>query len=175
VIYHIETYDVTTVRASTPMYLMARKIKAMGVKMVLSGEGADEMFAGYLYFHKAPDARELHEETLRKIDRLHLYDCLRANKSMAAWGVEARVPFLDKEVIDIVMSMNPEVKLCREGRIEKQILRDLFSDILPASVVYRQKEQFSDGVGYNWINTLKEIAEQEISDPMMENARFKFR
>jgi asparagine synthase (glutamine-hydrolysing) len=174
VIYHIETYDVTTVRASTPMYLMARKIKAMGVKMVLSGEGADEMFAGYLYFHKAPDARELHEETLRKIDRLHLYDCLRANKSMAAWGVEARVPFLDKEVIDIVMSMNPEVKLCREGRIEKQILRDLFSDILPASVVHRQKEQFSDGVGYNWINTLKEIAEQEISDPMMENARFKF-
>ena len=174
VIYFIETYDVTTVRASTPMYLMARKIKAMGVKMVLSGEGADEMFAGYLYFHKAPDARELHEETLRKIDRLHLYDCLRANKSMAAWGVETRVPFLDKEVIDIVMSINPEVKMCRDGRIEKQILRDLFSDILPERVVKRQKEQFSDGVGYDWINTLKETAENEISDQMMENARFKF-
>ncbi len=174
VIHHIETYDVTTVRASTPMYLMARKIKAMGVKMVLSGEGADEMFGGYLYFHKAPNVRELHEETIRKVNRLHLFDCLRANKSMASWGVEARVPFLDKEFLDVAMNINPEVKMCRNGRVEKQILRDLFADILPERVVKRQKEQFSDGVGYNWIGTLKRIAEEEISDQMMDNARFKF-
>lgn len=174
VIHHIETYDVTTVRASTPMYLMARKIKAMGVKMVLSGEGADEMFGGYLYFHKAPNVRELHEETIRKVNRLHLFDCLRANKSMASWGVEARVPFLDKEFLDVAMNINPEVKMCRNGRVEKQILRDLFTDILPERVVKRQKEQFSDGVGYNWIGTLKRIAEEEISDQMMDNARFKF-
>jgi len=174
VIYHIETYDVTTVRASTPMYLMARKIKATGVKMVLSGEGADEVFGGYLYFHKAPNAKELHEETLRKVDRLYLYDCLRANKSMAAWGVEARVPFLDKNVLDVAMGMDPEEKMCKDGRVEKQILRDLFADILPESVVKRQKEQFSDGVGYGWIDTLKEQAENEISDQMMANAHFKF-
>jgi len=174
VIYHIESYDVTTVRASTPMYLMARKIKAMGVKMVLSGEGSDEIFGGYLYFHKAPDAQSFHEETVRKLDRLHLYDCLRANKSMAAWGVEARVPFLDKEVIDLVMSIDPKFKMCGRGKIEKQILRDTFADILPASVVKRQKEQFSDGVGYGWIDSLKELAAREISDQMMQNAKYKF-
>jgi asparagine synthase (glutamine-hydrolysing) len=174
VIYHIESYDVTTVRASTPMYLMARKIKAMGVKMVLSGEGSDELFGGYLYFHKAPDAQSFHEETVRKLNRLHLYDCLRANKSMAAWGVEARVPFLDKEVIDVVMTIDAKYKMCGKGRIEKQILRDVFADLLPASVVRRQKEQFSDGVGYSWIDTLKEVAGKEVSDQMMQNAKFKF-
>ena len=174
VIYHIESYDVTTVRASTPMYLMARKIKAMGVKMVLSGEGSDEIFGGYLYFHKAPDALSFHEETVRKLDRLHLYDCLRANKSMAAWGVEARVPFLDKEVIDVVMSIDATFKMCGKDRIEKQILRDTFADILPVSVVRRQKEQFSDGVGYAWIDTLKEVAGREITDQMMQNAHHKF-
>jgi asparagine synthase (glutamine-hydrolysing) len=174
VIYHIESYDVTTVRASTPMYLMARKIKAMGVKMVLSGEGSDEIFGGYLYFHKAPNAQSFHEETVRKLDRLHLYDCLRANKSMAAWGVEARVPFLDKEVIDLVMNIDARVKMCGKGRIEKFILRETFADLLPASIVKRQKEQFSDGVGYSWIDSLKDLANREISDQMMQNAKFKF-
>ncbi len=174
VIWHLETYDVTTVRASTPMYLMARKIKSMGVKMVLSGEGADEVFGGYLYFHKAPGAREFHEENVRKLQQLHWYDCLRANKSMAAWGVEARVPFLDKEFLDVAMSINPESKMIKEGRIEKQILRELFEDYLPDSVVWRQKEQFSDGVGYSWIDTLKDVSEREISDQMLEQARFKF-
>ncbi len=174
VIFHLETFDVTTVRASTPMYLMARKIKSMGVKMVLSGEGADEIFGGYLYFHKAPDARALHEETVRKLFHLSKFDCLRANKSMAAWGVEARVPFLDREFLDVAMSINPESKLVRNGRMEKQILRDLFTDYLPPSIVRRQKEQFSDGVGYSWIDTLKRIADEQISDQMMASAKYKF-
>jgi len=174
VIYHLETFDVTTVRASTPMYLMARKIKSMGVKMVLSGEGADEIFGGYLYFHKAPDARALHEETVRKLFHLSKFDCLRANKSMAAWGVEARVPFLDREFMEVAMSINPESKLVRNGRMEKQILRDLFAEYLPLSIVRRQKEQFSDGVGYSWIDTLKRIAEEQISDQMMASAQYKF-
>lgn len=174
VIYHLETYDVTTVRASTPMYLIARKIKSMGVKMVLSGEGADEIFGGYLYFHKAPDAEALHEETVRKLDQLHWFDCLRANKSMAAWGVEARVPFLDKEFLDVAMTLNPDSKVINNGRMEKQILREIFSDYLPEKIVWRQKEQFSDGVGYNWIDSLKEVATKEISDQMMETASFKF-
>lgn len=174
VIYHIETYDVTTVRASTPMYLIARKIKSMGVKMVLSGEGADEIFGGYLYFHKAPDARALHEETVRKLEQLHWFDCLRANKSMAAWGVEARVPFLDREFMETAMTLNPESKLSRNGRMEKQLLRDAFGDYLPDSIRNRQKEQFSDGVGYNWIDTLKQVAEQQISDQQLKNARFRF-
>ena len=174
VIYHIETYDVTTIRASTPMYLIARKIKSMGVKMVLSGEGSDEIFGGYLYFHRAPDARSLHEETVRKIMQLHKFDCLRANKSMASWGVEARVPFLDREFLDVAMTINPESKLTKDGRMEKQILRDIFQDYLPEKIIARQKEQFSDGVGYNWINTLKDVAEKEISDSMMENAQYRF-
>ena len=174
VIYHLETYDVTTVRAATPMYLLARVIKSMGIKMVLTGEGADEIFGGYLYFHKAPNAKEFHTETLRKVTRLHLYDCLRANKSLAAWGVEGRVPFLDKEFIDVAMGMNPELKMARDGKIEKWILRKAFEDMLPESVVWRQKEQFSDGVGYNWIDTLKQLAEDEVSDEMMENAKFRF-
>ena len=174
VIYHIETYDVTTVRASTPMYLLARFIKSMGVKMVLSGEGSDELFGGYLYFHKAPDARALHEETVRKLDRLHLYDCLRANKSLAAWGVEGRVPFLDKEFIDVAMRLNPQDKMCGNGKIEKHILRKSFEDYLPESVVWRQKEQFSDGVGYSWIDSLKEMAEKKISDKQMIHASERF-
>lgn len=174
VIYHIETYDVTTIRASTPMYLMSRKIKSMGVKMVLSGEGADEIFGGYLYFHKAPDARELHEETVRKLSMLSKYDCLRANKSLAAWGVEGRVPFLDKEFMDVAMRLNPEDKMCRDGKMEKHILRSAFEDYLPPEVAWRQKEQFSDGVGYSWIDTLREVAEKEVSDTQMENARFRF-
>jgi len=174
VIYHIETYDVTTVRASTPMYLLARYIKSMGVKMVLSGEGADELFGGYLYFHKAPDARAFHEENVRKLDKLHLYDCLRANKSLAAWGVEGRVPFLDKEFIDTAMRLNPRDKMCGNGKIEKHILREAFQDYLPQSVAWRQKEQFSDGVGYNWIDTLKEIAEKKISDKQMKHAAERF-
>lgn len=167
VIYHLETYDVTTVRASTPMYLLARAIKAMGVKMVLSGEGADEIFGGYLYFHKAPSAKDLHEETVRKLDKLHLYDCLRANKSLAAWGVEGRVPFLDKEFMDVAMTLNPEDKMCRNGRIEKWILRKAFEDYLPAEIAWRQKEQFSDGVGYSWIDNLKVVAAEKISDQQM--------
>ncbi|HMM01314.1 MULTISPECIES: asparagine synthase B [unclassified Dysgonomonas] len=174
VIYHIETYDVTTVRASTPMYLLARFIKSMGVKMVLSGEGSDELFGGYLYFHKAPDAKALHEETVRKLDRLHLYDCLRANKSLAAWGVEGRVPFLDKEFMDVAMRLNPQDKMCGNGKIEKHILRKAFEDYLPASVAWRQKEQFSDGVGYNWIDTLREVADKKVSDRQMEHAAERF-
>ncbi|MDR1340719.1 MAG: asparagine synthase B, partial [Prevotellaceae bacterium] len=175
VIYHIETYDVTTVRASTPMYLLARVIRSMGIKMVLSGEGADEIFGGYLYFHKAPDARALHEETVRKLDRLHLYDCLRANKSLAAWGVEGRVPFLDKEFLDVAMRLNPNDKLSGlRRRMEKWILRKAFEDMLPESVVWRQKEQFSDGVGYNWIDTLKNTASSQISDEQFAKAAERF-
>ena len=174
VIYHIETYDVTSIRASTPMYLIARKIKSMGVKMILSGEGADEIFGGYLYFHKAPNAEALHIETVRKLQQLHWFDCLRANKSMASWGVEARVPFLDKEFIDIAMNINPADKLVTNGKMEKQLLREAFSDYLPESVLWRQKEQFSDGVGYNWIDTLKKVSEEEITDSEMENAHFKY-
>jgi len=174
VIYHIETYDVTTVRASTPMYLLARFIKSMGVKMVLSGEGSDEIFGGYLYFHKAPDKKALHEETVRKLDKLHLYDCLRANKSLAAWGVEGRVPFLDKEFLDIAMSMNPEDKMCSDRKMEKYVLRKAFEDYLPESVVWRQKEQFSDGVGYNWIDTLKEMADEKVSDQQISRAEERF-
>lgn len=174
VIYHLETYDVTTIRASTPMYMMARVIKSMGIKMVLTGEGADEIFGGYLYFHKAPNAQALHDETLRKLSKLHLYDCLRANKSLAAWGVEGRVPFLDKEFIDVAMSINPEDKLSRNGRIEKWVVRKAFEDYLPESVTWRQKEQFSDGVGYGWIDTLKKMAEDNISESQMENAKFRF-
>lgn len=174
VIYNIETYDITTVRASTPMYLMARVIKSMGVKMVLSGEGADEIFGGYLYFHKAPDAQAFHEETLRKISKLHLYDCLRANKSLAAWGVEGRVPFLDKEFMDVAMRLNPHDKMVREGRMEKWILRKAFEGYLPESILWRQKEQFSDGVGYSWIDTLKGLVSEEVSDEQFANAEYRF-
>ena len=174
VIYHLETYDVTTIRASTPMYLMARVIKSMGVKMVLSGEGADEIFGGYLYFHKAPNAEEFHKETVRKLDKLYLYDCNRANKSLAAWGVEGRVPFLDKEFIDVAMRLNPKDKMSLGGRMEKWILRKAFEDYLPESVAWRQKEQFSDGVGYNWIDTLKEVVANEVTDEMMEKSHFRF-
>jgi asparagine synthase (glutamine-hydrolysing) len=174
VIYYLETYDVTTVRASTPMYLMARVIKSMGVKMVLSGEGADEIFGGYLYFHKAPDAAAFHEETIRKLDKLHLYDCLRANKSLAAWGVEGRVPFLDKEFMDVAMRLNPEDKMAKNGKMEKWILRKAFENYLPESIVWRQKEQFSDGVGYNWIDTLKDITSREVTDDMLSLAKFRF-
>jgi len=174
VIYHIETYDVTTVRASTPMYMLARVIKSMGIKMVLSGEGADEVFGGYLYFHKAPDAEAFHNETLRKISKLYLYDCLRANKSLAAWGVEGRVPFLDKDFLDVAMTLNPESKMAPGKVIEKKILREAFEDILPESVAWRQKEQFSDGVGYNWIDTLKAVAESEVSDEQMAHAAERF-
>ncbi len=174
VIYHIETYDVTTVRASTPMYLLARYIKSMGVKMVLSGEGADEIFGGYLYFHKAPSAEEFHKETVRKLSKLHQYDCLRANKSLASWGVEGRVPFLDKEFIDVAMRLNPKDKMAGNGKIEKHILRQAFEDYLPHEVAWRQKEQFSDGVGYNWIDTLKAIANETITDEQMASVKFRF-
>ncbi len=174
VIYFIETYDVTTVRASTPMYLLARVIKSMGIKMVLSGEGADEIFGGYLYFHKAPSAKEFHEETVRKLGKLYMYDCLRANKSLAAWGVEGRVPFLDKEFLDVAMRLNPEAKMCPGNTIEKRILREAFADMLPASVAWRQKEQFSDGVGYSWIDTLKKITSEAVSDEQMANAAARF-
>ena len=174
VIYYIETYDVTTVRASTPMYLLARVIKSMGIKMVLSGEGADEVFGGYLYFHKAPDAQAFHEETVRKLSKLHLYDCLRANKSLSAWGVEGRVPFLDKEFLDVAMRLNPSAKMCPSKTIEKKIVRDAFSCLLPESVAWRQKEQFSDGVGYSWIDTLKEITSQAVSDEQMAHASERF-
>lgn len=174
VIYFIETYDVTTVRASTPMYLLARVIKSMGIKMVLSGEGADEIFGGYLYFHKAPDARAFHEETVRKLSKLHLYDCLRANKSLSAWGVEGRVPFLDKEFLDVAMRTNPEAKMCPGKTIEKKIVREAFADMLPEEVALRQKEQFSDGVGYSWIDTLKQITEQQVSDEQMAHAAERF-
>ncbi len=174
VIYHLETFDVTTVRASTPMYLMARRIKAMGIKMVLSGEGSDEIFGGYLYFHKAPDAKEFHEETVRKLNNLHLFDCLRANKSMAAWGVEARVPFLDKAFMDVAMSLNPRDKMAGDGKMEKFILRKTFEHYLPHEIAWRQKEQFSDGVGYAWIDSLKEMTNQKITDQQMANAKYRF-
>jgi asparagine synthase (glutamine-hydrolysing) len=174
VIYYIETYDVTTVRASTPMYLMSRVIKSMGIKMVLSGEGADEVFGGYLYFHKAPDPRAFHEETLRKINKLYLYDCLRANKSLSAWGVEGRVPFLDKEFLDVAMRMNPEAKMAPGKVIEKKILREAFASMLPEDIAWRQKEQFSDGVGYSWIDTLRRITDQQVSDRQMADAVQRF-
>lgn len=174
VIYHIETYDVTTIRASTPMYLLARVIKSMGVKMVLSGEGADELFGGYLYFHKAPNAREFHEETVRKLNKLHLYDCLRANKSLASWGVEGRVPFLDKEFMDVAMRLNPVDKMAGNGKIEKHILRKAFEDYLPQEIAWRQKEQFSDGVGYNWIDTLKKITSEQVTDDQLKLASHRF-
>ena len=174
VIYYIETYDVTTVRASTPMYLLARVIKSMGIKMVLSGEGADEIFGGYLYFHKAPSAKDFHEETVRKLSKLHLYDCLRANKSLSAWGVEGRVPFLDKEFLDIAMRTNPEAKMCPGQTMEKKIVREAFADMLPTEVAWRQKEQFSDGVGYSWIDTLKQITSEAVSDEQMEHAAERF-
>ena len=174
VIYFIETYDVTTVRASTPMYLLARVIKSMGIKMVLSGEGSDEIFGGYLYFHKAPSAKALHEETVRKLGKLYQYDCLRANKSLAAWGVEGRVPFLDKEFLDVAMRLNPESKMCPGKTVEKKILREAFEDMLPESVAWRQKEQFSDGVGYNWIDSLKAVAESTVSDEQMAHVAERF-
>lgn len=175
VIYHIETYDVTTVRASTPMYLLARFIKSMGIKMVLSGEGADEIFGGYLYFHKAPNAEEFHKETVRKLSMLHLYDCLRANKSLAAWGVEGRVPFLDKEFLDVAMRLNPKDKMVtKEHPMEKWVVRKAFEDYLPESVAWRQKEQFSDGVGYSWIDQLKAIASEQVSDEEFEHASKRF-
>ena len=174
VIYFIETYDVTTVRASTPMYLLARVIKSMGIKMVLSGEGADEVFGGYLYFHKAPSAQAFHEETVRKLSKLHLYDCLRANKSLSAWGVEGRVPFLDKEFLDIAMRTNPECKMCPGQTMEKKIVREAFADLLPVEVAWRQKEQFSDGVGYSWIDTLKQITSEAVSDEQMAHAAERF-
>ena len=174
VIYYIETYDVTTVRASTPMYLLARVIKSMGIKMVLSGEGADEIFGGYLYFHKAPTARDFHDETVRKLSKLHLYDCLRANKSLSAWGVEGRVPFLDKEFLDVAMRTNPEAKMCPGQTIEKRIVRKAFADLLPAEVAWRQKEQFSDGVGYSWIDTLKAVTAQAVTDEQMVHAAERF-
>ena len=174
VIYFIETYDVTTVRASTPMYLLARVIKSMGIKMVLSGEGADEVFGGYLYFHKAPNAKAFHEETVRKLSKLHYYDCLRANKSLSAWGVEGRVPFLDKEFLDVAMRTNPEAKMCPGSTIEKKIVREAFADMLPAEIAWRQKEQFSDGVGYSWIDTLKKITSEAVSDEQMAHAAERF-
>ena len=174
VIFHLETYDVTTVRASTPMYLMARVIKSMGIKMVLSGEGADEIFGGYLYFHKAPNPKEFHKETVRKLEKLYQYDCLRANKSLAAWGIEGRVPFLDKEFIDVAMRINPQDKMINKDRMEKWVLRKSFENYLPDSVAWRQKEQFSDGVGYDWIDSLKELVNKEVSDAMFKNAKFTF-
>ena len=174
VIYFTETYDVTTIRASTPMYLLARVIKSMGIKMVLSGEGADEIFGGYLYFHKAPSAREFHEETVRKLSKLHLYDCLRANKSLSAWGVEGRVPFLDKEFLDVAMRQNPAAKMCPGATIEKKIVREACADLIPAEVAWRQKEQFSDGVGYSWIDTLKRLTAGAVSDEQMAHAAERF-
>lgn len=182
VIYHVETYDITTIRASTPMFLLARAIKAMGIKMVLSGEGADEIFGGYLYFHKAPTAKDFHEENVRKLDKLHMYDCLRANKSLASWGIEGRVPFLDKEFMDVAMRLNPKDKMIVAGQadpksrqaMEKWVLREAFGDMLPEEVAWRQKEQFSDGVGYSWIDTLKQMVDQEVSDEQMNNAHFRF-
>ncbi|PIN74391.1 asparagine synthase B [Candidatus Woesearchaeota archaeon CG10_big_fil_rev_8_21_14_0_10_45_16] len=173
VIYHLETYDVTSIRASTPMYLMARKIRSTGIKMVLSGEGADEVFGGYLYFHMAPDAKEFHEETVRKLQKLSKYDCLRANKSLAAWGIEARVPFLDKDFLDYAMSFDPADKMCK-GRAEKYVLRKAFEGYLPEDILWRQKEQFSDGVGYSWIDSLKAYAEQKVTDKMLEEAQQRF-
>ena len=174
VVYNLETYDITTIRASTPMYLMARVIKSMGIKMVLSGEGADELFGGYLYFHKAPSPKDFHEETVRKLDKLHMYDCLRANKSLAAWGIEGRVPFLDKEFMDVAMRINPKDKMINGERMEKWVVRKAFEDMLPESVAWRQKEQFSDGVGYSWIDTLKEMVNREITDEQFANAKYRF-
>lgn len=174
VIYHLETYDITTIRASTPMYLMARVIKSMGIKMVLSGEGADEIFGGYLYFHKAPDAEEFHRETVRKLDKLYQYDCLRANKSLAAWGIEGRVPFLDKEFMDVAMRINPKDKMINGERMEKWVLRKAFESYLPKSVAWRQKEQFSDGVGYSWIDTLKELVDNTVTEEQMQHAKHRF-
>ena len=174
VIWHIESYDVTTVRASTPMYLLARRIRSLGIKMVLSGEGSDEIFGGYLYFHKAPSARALHEETVRKLDLLHKFDCLRANKAMAAWGVEARVPFLDLRFLDAAMSVDPAAKLCGDGRIEKHLLREAAAGLLPDEVLWRQKEQFSDGVGYGWIDSLQALAAREVSDADLADAGLRF-
>ena len=174
VIYHLETYDVTTIRAATPMYLMARKIKSMGIKMVLSGEGADEVFGGYLYFHMAPNKEELHHETVRKLQKLSKYDCLRANKSMAAWGIEARVPFLGKEFLEYAMNIDPADKMCSDGKAEKYVLRKAFEGIIPDEVLWRQKEQFSDGVGYNWIDSLKANADEKVSDDNLANAKRKF-
>ena len=174
VIYHLETYDITTVRASTPMFLMARSIKSHGIKMVLSGEGADELFGGYLYFHKAPSAEEFHKETVRKLEKLHQYDCLRANKSLAAWGIEGRVPFLDKEFIDVAMRINPQDKMINKDRMEKWVVRKAFEGYLPKAVAWRQKEQFSDGVGYSWIDTLKEVVEAAVTNEQIDNAHFRF-
>ena len=174
VIYYTETYDVTTVRASTPMYLLARVIRSMGIKMVLSGEGADEIFGGYLYFHKAPDAKAFHEETVRKLKKLHFYDCLRANKSLMAWGIEGRVPFLDKEFLDVAMRIDPVLKMCPGKTIEKAVVREGFADLLPESVAWRQKEQFSDGVGYSWIDTLKKVTAEAVSDEQMDHAAERF-
>ena len=174
VIYYTETYDVTTVRASTPMYLLARVIRSMGTKMVLSGEGADEIFGGYLYFHKAPDAKAFHEETVRKLKKLHFYDCLRANKSLMAWGIEGRVPFLDKEFLDVAMRIDPVLKMCPGKTIEKAVVREGFADLLPESVAWRQKEQFSDGVGYSWIDTLKKVTAEAVSDEQMAHAAERF-
>ena len=174
VIYKLETYDITTIRASTPMYLMARVIKSMGVKMVLSGEGADELFGGSLYFHKAPNAEEFHKETVRKLDKLHMYDCLRANKSLAAWGIEGRVPFLDKEFMDVAMRINPKDKMINGERMEKWVIRKAFESYLPESVAWRQKEQFSDGVGYSWIDTLKDIVNIAVTDEQLANSKYKF-
>ncbi|WP_100655685.1 asparagine synthase B [Alteromonas flava] len=176
VIYQLETYDTTTIRAATPMYLMTRKIKAMGIKMVLSGEGSDEIFGGYLYFHKAPNAKEFHEETVRKLERLHMFDCARANKATSAWGVEARVPFLDKAFMDVAMRLNPEDKMCLDGRMEKWILRKAFDDgsTLPAEVLWRQKEQFGDGVGYSWIDSVKEFVDTQVTDQQLATAEFRF-
>ena len=174
VIRHIETYDVTTIRASTPMYLMARKIKAMGIKMVLSGEGADELFGGYLYFHMAPDAQEFHEETVRKVLGLHQYDCARANKSMMAWGIEARVPFLDREFIDYAMGLNPEVKMGGPGKIEKSVIREAFRGDLPEEILFRQKEQFSDGVGYGWIDGIQDHAASKVTDEELARAAVRY-
>lgn len=182
VIYHVETYDITTIRASTPMFLLARAIKAMGIKMVLSGEGADEIFGGYLYFHKAPSAKDFHDENVRKLDKLHMYDCLRANKSLASWGIEGRVPFLDKEFLDVAMRLNPKDKMIIAGKngsrnrqaMEKWVLREAFGDLLPEAVAWRQKEQFSDGVGYSWIDSLKELVNKEVSDEQLANAHYRF-
>lgn len=176
VIYFLETYDTTTIRASTPMYLMSRKIKAMGIKMVLSGEGSDEIFGGYLYFHKAPNAKELHEETVRKLDRLHMFDCARANKATCAWGVEARVPFLDKEFMDVAMRLNPQDKMCSKERMEKWVLRKAFDngEYLPSEILWRQKEQFGDGVGYSWIDSIKDFAEEMVTDQQLKTAEFRF-
>jgi len=174
VVFNLETYDITTIRASTPMYLMARVIKSMGIKMVLSGEGADELFGGYLYFHKAPNDKEFHEETVRKLSKLHMYDCLRANKSLAAWGIEGRVPFLDKEFMDVAMRINPKDKMINGERMEKWVGRKAFEDMLPESVAWRQKEQFSDGVGYSWIDTLKEVVDAEVTDEQLKSANFRF-